>query len=69
MNTDGWIDPGLELSSEACHAYQDDGYVILGRVLSDAGAWVSLWHRAREQLAAGALPSFQRWPEGNPDCA
>ena len=37
MNTDGWIDPGLELSSEACQAYQDDGYVILGRVLSDAG--------------------------------
>ena len=39
------------------------------RVLSDAGAWAALWHRARERLAADPLPSFQRWPEENPDCA
>ena len=40
-----------------------------GSVLSDAGAWTKLWHQARERLAVSSPPSFQRWPEGNPDCA
>ena len=38
-------------------------------VLSDAEAWAALWHRARERLAASPPPPFQRWPQGDPDCA
>lgn len=37
-------------------------------VLPDAGAWAALWNRARERLAAAPPPSFQRWPDGDPDC-
>ena len=38
-------------------------------VLPDAAAWGALWHLARERLAAEPVPSFQRWPEGDPDSA
>ena len=38
-------------------------------VLPDAAAWAALWERARERLAAAPPASFQRWPEGDPDCA
>ena len=38
-------------------------------VLPDAVAWAALWERARERLAAAPPASFQRWPEGDPDCA
>ena len=38
-------------------------------VLPDAAGWALLWHQARAKLAAESAPSFQRWPEGNVDCA
>ena len=37
-------------------------------VLPDANSWAALWDRARERLASAPPPSFQRWPEGDPDC-
>ena len=38
-------------------------------VLTDAETWAALWHRARERLATDPPRSFQRWPEGDSDCA
>lgn len=40
-----------------------------GSVLSDAAAWTGLWDAARANMVAAPPRSFQRWPEGNPDCA
>jgi hypothetical protein len=40
-----------------------------GQVLDSAREWTALWDAARQQMIENPPDSFQRWPEGNPDCA
>lgn len=39
------------------------------RVLSNAASWAALWQMARKRLTVALPASFQRWPQGDPDCA
>ncbi len=39
------------------------------RVLPDAAAWANLWREAKERLLAEPPATFQRWEDGDPDCA
>ena len=50
------------------------GFVVRSKmrpssVLSDHGEWASLWERARDDLASGDEPSFNRWSADAPWCA
>jgi phytanoyl-CoA hydroxylase len=40
-----------------------------GSVLQDAEQWQDLWYDARERLAEGETPRFNRWDVGSPTCA
>ena len=37
MNTGHWIDPDLKLTDRMCRFYDSEGYLFVGRVLTDAG--------------------------------
>jgi hypothetical protein len=38
-------------------------------VLRDPGQWASMWYRARDELARGGTPSFNRWSADAAVCA
>ena len=40
-----------------------------GSVLQDAEQWQDMWYEARDRLAEGETPRFNRWDVGSPSCA
>ena len=39
------------------------------KVLKKVDKWAKLWNEAKKELIMKAPQSFQRWEDGNPDCA